>query len=122
MFLIYFYTFLICTKCKFSLQKRLQRLKPLNKSTSYSEQNKDRIRYVLKNSYISSGDLMSDSSDTDPEESNSDTGSDTEKTTRPSTKVLVIKRLSWRSADLDNVFQKLVKRVVRIRTPKGHTM
>jgi hypothetical protein len=66
---------------------------------------------------------MSDSSDTDPEESNSDTGSDTEKTTRPSTKVLVVKRLSWRSGDLlDNIFQKLDKRVARKRTPKCHTM
>lgn len=86
-------------------------------STTFTEAQKEGILKVLKNDYMSSDESLSDDSSDDIDNAGSD-----DSTVVPKTKVLVVKRLTWRSRELNETIKKLDRRVAKRRSPKGNSM
>ncbi|KXJ16818.1 hypothetical protein AC249_AIPGENE22806 [Exaiptasia diaphana] len=97
--------------------KRVGRVSSLKESTSIGEEEKKKIKMVLKNEYMSSDESVAESE----EEANS-SDSESEMTPVRKTRYFKIRRLTWRSQELDSIFKKLDKRVKRRRTSKGSSM
>jgi hypothetical protein len=100
----------------FLLQKRLQRKKALVNSTTFSEEEKEKIQEILMPEFMSSEESMSE----DPSDRDS-SGSDMENN-NCSAKVLVVKKLPWRSSDCLAVLKRLDSRVKRKRSQKATSM
>ncbi|EDO50030.1 predicted protein [Nematostella vectensis] len=96
------------------LQKWLQRTKVLKYPTSFTEKEKQKVMAVMRNLYMSLDKSMSEPSDSDENENNSsgDLDSSSDKS-----KVLVTKSLPLRSRDLNEIFQRLDKRVTKTKVP-----
>ncbi|KXJ06348.1 hypothetical protein AC249_AIPGENE12531 [Exaiptasia diaphana] len=100
--------------------KRQQRKKVLMESTSFSDANREKLLPVLTNAYMSSDESMSDESD---DNNISDDGSNSDgENNEPKTKVIVVKKLTWRSDELNQAFKKLDRRLARRRSAKGNSM
>jgi len=82
-----------------------------------SEQEKKRLLVGLSNEYISSEESVSEQSG---HESNDEDQSGDERPPRP--KVLAVKKLTWRSRELNDLMKRLDRRIVRRRSAKGHSM
>ncbi|XP_028405260.1 uncharacterized protein LOC114527767 [Dendronephthya gigantea] len=100
--------------------KRLLRERALEESTSINEENKVKYREIITAEYMSSEDTASDdqvNADMDSNES----GSENEQPV-PRAKKFTIKRLQWRSNELDKLMTILDKKIARKRGSRGNGM
>ena len=84
-----------------------------------TEDMKAKVKDVIQNPYISSDESASDISEESDSASDDDSG---DEQNHSRVKVLRVKKLTWRSLELSNIFSKLDKRVNRKRSSKSQSM
>ena len=101
------------------IQKKNQRVKALNLSTSLAAENKDEYMKFMTIDYTSSEHSMSESEE---DESNSEHGYESSDSERPKKKVFCVSSLQWRSPALTQVMHSLDRKSTRRRSAKGANM
>lgn len=99
-------------------QKKNQRLKALNASTSFTADQRELYRKLMITDYMSSEHSMSESGS---EHDDDDLGPDSD-SQEPHRKVFVVSTLPWRSNELGQVMRRLDKKVRRRRGEKSTNM
>ncbi|XP_065894554.1 uncharacterized protein [Dysidea avara] len=95
------------------------RLKALNLSKSIDAERKEEIRAVLTVDFMSSDESEVDSVSTEHPDSS---GSEDDREQQSSKKKLIRKKLSWRSQELQSVFDSLDRKLERRRSDRAKAM
>lgn len=101
----------------FSTQKKNQRVKALNISTSLAAEEKERYTKYMTVDYMSSEQSMSES-----EGENAENGYESPDVERPKKKVFSVSTLPWRSPELTQVMHSLDRKLMRRRSAKATNM